>query len=77
VVTNCCLGWGFWIALKFSDEDIYIGDYVVAKLETASTGKFFNSGEDKDVSVYKRFEKLGASKDLTQMVTTNPEFLKD
>jgi hypothetical protein len=28
-------------------------------------------------SVYKRFEKLRASKDLTQMVTTNAEFLKD
>ncbi len=28
-------------------------------------------------SVYKRFEKLRASKDLTQMVTTNGEFLKD
>ena len=25
---------------------------------------------------YKRFEKWRASKDLTQMVTTNPDFLK-
>ncbi len=23
---NCCLGWGFQIALKFLDEDIYIGE---------------------------------------------------
>jgi aryl carrier-like protein len=28
-------------------------------------------------SLYKRFKKLRASEDLTQMVSTNPEFLKD
>jgi hypothetical protein len=28
-------------------------------------------------SLYKRFEKLRASNDLTQMVTTIPEFFKD
>jgi hypothetical protein len=27
--------------------------------------------------LYKRLKKLKASKDLTQMVTTNPDFLKD
>jgi hypothetical protein len=27
--------------------------------------------------LYKRFLKLKASKDLTQMVTPNPDFLKD
>jgi hypothetical protein len=27
--------------------------------------------------LYKKLKKLKASKDLTQMVTTNPDFLKD
>jgi hypothetical protein len=47
---------------------------VVAKLGTASTGKFYNLEMR---GLCKRFEKWRASKDLTQMVTTNPEFLND
>ncbi len=41
---NPCRGWGFWIALKFSDEDIYIGR-LVSKLFafiTADLKKYFH-----------------------------------
>ncbi len=38
---NCCLGWGFQIALKFLDEDIYIGDYGLTLFGMQNTDLFW------------------------------------
>jgi hypothetical protein len=58
---------------------IYIIIVLSPNLEPPPQGNFLihNLERIRMQSVYKRFEKLRASKDLTQMVTTNAECLKD
>jgi hypothetical protein len=63
----------------FKVQSIYIIIVLSPNLEPPPQGNLLihNLERIRMQSLYKRFKKLRASEDLTQMVSTNPEFLKD